>query len=86
VNWEILFIFTLTITVLLFDKFQAVKEREKDRVEREKLYTRIMCRDIQEFERYTMPPPSGSNPYVDKLNAYEIYKSQLRNAEIDDTI
>lgn len=60
-----LYLVTLVIVLVAFEWRAIRAERE-----RERLYTRIMCRDINEYQAIASKPPAGRSPIADKLREY----------------
>ena len=59
--------FALVLIVLAVLEWRNVRAER----EREQLYTRIMCRDAQEYESIVSKPPLGRSPIASKMREYE---------------
>lgn len=58
--------FALVLIVLFVLEWRNIRAER----EREQLYTRIMCRDAQEYEAIVSAPPAGRSPIADQMRKY----------------
>lgn len=59
--------FALVLVVLGVLEWRSIRAER----EREQLYTRIMCRDVGEYEAIVSKPPAGRAPIAEKMREYD---------------